>query len=365
MFVQRRGSTSAKIGLNLPYSNTLKEIETRTKKMNKWERVKAALRGEKVDRVPISLWKHYHLQDRAPGQLAEVTLALYRQFDIDLIKLTPSGLYPIQDWGATIQFGRDDDFLPLAVRPVITSADQWETLPRLDVNKGALRRELEMIHHVAAGLDGSAPFMMTIFSPLNIAYKLCGDKVSGERVVDYMRQSPRQLHAGLTVIRDIVRDYAASCLEAGASGFFYATQMATYDLMTREEFQKFGVAYDLAVLESLVGKSQITMLHVCKQNLMFDLVADYPVDVINWAAHTSGTTLADARRMTDKPLAGGLSLDTLLNGTEEDVLNEARDAIAQAGRTGFILAPDCVIRGPSPDANLAAARQAVKESGAL
>jgi len=330
------------------------------KKMNKWERVKAALNKAEVDRVPISLWKHYHLQDRAPGQLAEVSLALYRQFDIDLIKLTPSGLYPIQDWGATIQFGRDDDFLPLAVRPVITSADQWETLPRLDVNKGALRRELEMIHHVAAGLDGSAPFMMTIFSPLNIAFKLCGDKVSGKRLVDYIRQSPKKLHAGLAVIRDVAIEYAAACLEAGAPGLFFATQMATTDLMTRQEFKEFGVTYDLPVIESLRGKSRVTMLHVCKQNLMFDLVADYPVDVINWAAHTSGTTLTDARRMTDKSLAGGLSLDTLLNGAEKDVLTEARNAIAEAGRMGFILAPDCVIRGPSPDANLAAARRAAE-----
>jgi uroporphyrinogen decarboxylase len=332
------------------------------KKMNKWERVEAALHGAEVDRVPISLWKHYHLQDRAPGQLAEVNIVLHRQFDTDLIKLTPSGLYPIQDWGATIQFGRDDDFLPLAVSPVIALADDWETLPRLDVNKGALRRELEMIHHVATGLDGSAPFMMTLFSPLTIAYKLCGDKISGERVVDYIRQSPRQLHAGLAVIRDVVIDYAAACLEAGASGFFFATQMATGDLMTRQEFQEFGVAFDLQVLESLVGKSWITMLHVCKQNLMFDLVADYPVDVINWAARTSGTTLAEARQMTGSALAGGLSLETLLNGTEKDVLAEAREAIVQAGRRGFILAPDCVIRGPSPDANLAAARRAVEET---
>jgi uroporphyrinogen decarboxylase len=332
------------------------------KKMTRWERVEAALHHAEVDRIPISLWKHYHLQDRAPGQLAEVTLALHHQFDTDLIKLTPSGLYPIQDWGATIQFGVDDDFLPLAVQPVITSAGQWQTLPRLDVHKGALRRELEMIHHVAAGLDGRAPFMMTLFSPLCIAYKLCGDRVSGKRLVEYIRQSPTQLHAGLTVIRDVVIDYAAACLEAGASGIFFATQMATTDLMTHEEYAEFGVAYDLPVLESLLGRSQVTMLHVCGQNLMFELVANYPVHAINWAACTSGTCLADARRMTDRALAGGLSLETLLDGSEDDVLSEAREAVAEAGRRGFILAPDCVIKGPSPDANLAAARRAVEDT---
>ena len=331
------------------------------REMTKWERVEAALHAAEVDRVPLSLWKHYHLQDRAPGQLAELTLALHHQFDTDLIKLTPSGLYPIQDWGPAIQFGTDDDFLPLVVRPVINSADEWEELPRLDVNKGALRRELETIHHVAAGLDGSAPFMMTIFSPLNIAYKLCGDKLSGEVVVQHIRQAPGQLHAGLTVIRDLVIDYAAACLEAGASGIFFATQMATADLMTPQEYEEFGRAYDLPVLDSLLGKSRVTMLHLCQQNLMFDLVADYPVDVINWATCDSGVTLDLARNMTDKPLAGGLSLEVLLTGTEADVRNLVRDAIAQAGPRGFILAPDCVIKGPTPDANLAAARRAVGE----
>jgi uroporphyrinogen decarboxylase len=330
------------------------------KEMGKWDRVLAALDKADVDRVPISLWKHYHLQDRAPGQLAEVTLALHRQFDTDLVKLTPSGLYPIQDWGATIQFGQDDDFLPLAVQPVIASAKEWATLSRLDVHKGALRRELEMIHHVATGLGDRVPFMMTLFSPLNIAHKLCGDKISGDRLMEDLRESPRLVHAGLAVIRDVVVDYAAACLEAGTPGFFFATQMATTDLMTRQEYQEFAIPYDLDVLESFRAKSRITMLHVCKQNLMFDLVADYPVDVINWAAHSSGTSLSDARRLTNKALAAGLSLEVLERGREQEVQAEAWNAMEQAGSRGLILAPDCVIPGPSPDANLAAARRAVE-----
>jgi uroporphyrinogen decarboxylase len=245
---------------------------------------------------------------------------------------------------------------------VIQSPEDWESLPKLNPQVGVLRRELDTIRFVAGGLEGSAPFMMTIFSPLNVAYKLCGDKVSGDLVLGYMREYPRQLHAGLATITETVIDYAAACLEAGASGFFFATQMATHDLMTPAEFQEFGRPYDLQVLAALQGNSRVTMLHVCKENLMFDLVVDYPVHVINWAALTSGTSLTDARRMTDTPLAGGLSLQTLLSGTEADVLREARQAIADAGRRGFILAPDCVIRGPSPDANLTAARQAVEET---
>jgi uroporphyrinogen decarboxylase len=331
--------------------------------LTKWQRVEAALHGGDVDRTPIALWKHYHLQDRSPLQLASATLALQRQFDTDLIKLTPNGLYFIQDWGATIQYGRDDDFLPLAVKPVVASVDQWSQLPRLDVNKGALRRELEAIHHVAAGLDGSAPFLMTLFNPLTIAYKLAGDRVSGDRLAEDLRQAPQRVHAGLRIIRDLSIEYAAACLEAGASGFFFATQLANTDLLTRAEYEEFGVPYDLDVLAALQGKSRITMLHVCRANLLFDLVAGYPVDVINWASSTSGTTLADARRLTDKPLAAGLSLETLLHGTEADVAREVHQAIVTGGQR-LILAPECVVKGPTPDANLTAARHAAEQTWA-
>ena len=41
---------------------------------------------------------------------------------------------------------------------------------------------------------------------------------------------------------------------------------------------------------------------------------------------------------------------------------ELREAMAQSGRKGFILAPACVIRAGTPAANLAAARRAVEET---
>ena len=76
----------------------------------------------------------------------------------------------------------------------------------------------------------------------------------------------------------------------------------------------------------------------------------------------TSATLAQARQMTSTPLAAGLCLDLLLNGTEDEVIAQVRDAIAQAGPRGFVLAPDCVIKGSTPDANLAAARSAAGES---
>jgi len=72
--------------------------------MNKWERLQAALDDEEVDRAPISLWRHHHLQDRTAEGLARVTLDIYSRYDLDFIKVTPSGLYGVEDWGADIHY---------------------------------------------------------------------------------------------------------------------------------------------------------------------------------------------------------------------------------------------------------------------
>jgi uroporphyrinogen decarboxylase len=326
--------------------------------MTKWQRVEAALHGGEVDRVPMGFWRHHFLQEWAPRRLAELTLGLYQTFDMDLVKLTPSGIYPIQDWGPTIRFGRDDYTSPEYVEPAVASAEGWPELPRLDVTKGSWGRELETLHHLARMLEDEAPLLMTIYSPLSIASFLRWGRGSRERVVDDLRQSPRELHAGLVTIRDAVMDYATACLEAGATGLFFATSMAYRDALTEDEYQEFGVAYDLPILESFHERSRLTMLHVCRKNIMFDLVSDYPVDVIHWADREGPPRLAEARGKTDKALGGGLSGETLLTGTEAEVMTEVRDALAQTEGKKFFLAAGCVINTRTPDENLHAARRA-------
>lgn len=327
------------------------------KPMTKWQRVEAALNQAEVDRVPCGFWRHYFLQEWAPRRLAELTLDFYRRLDTDFVKLTPSGIYPIQDWGPTIRFGRDDHTSPRWVGAAVGSADGWPELPRLDITRGSWGRELETIHYLAEALNNQAPLLMTVYSPLTIASMLCWEEGSRQRVIQDLRQSPRQLHAGLVTIRDAVMDYVSACLDAGATGLFFATQMGCHDVLTPEEYQEFGAAYDLPILELARKRSRVTMLHMCRQNIMFDLMKEYPVDVLHWDDHAGPPSLAEARQRTDKTLSGGLSEQVLLDGTSEQVRAEAREAIAQTKGRGFILAAGCVISTRTPESNLRAARQ--------
>lgn len=319
-----------------------------------WKRVLHALHGSVADCVPVSLWKHYHLRDRAPRLLADVTVALQRQFDFDLIKLTPSGLYGVQDWGAGLQFGQSDNEAPTVIRSPIQSAADWKALKPLSPETGALRREWEMCGRVAQLLEGRVPFIMTLFSPLTLAQKLAGDAA-----YEHMRQEPAALHAGLRTIRDTVAAYARACAETAVSGFFFATQQASHALLSPAEYREFGQAYDQDIAAE-IRELPVRMLHVCGRRIMLEEAGELDFNCLSWSAGGDNPTLRAARRHTDKTLAAGLDLDMLATGAPPDVERMVQEALAQDAGPAFILAPDCVVKGESPDANLETAVRAAR-----
>ena len=87
--------------------------------MDKWERVRAALWGETLERAPLALWRHFHREDRDAATLARVSAEFARRYDIDLVKLTPSGLYAVEDWGAEIVYPDTETEPPYLARPAV------------------------------------------------------------------------------------------------------------------------------------------------------------------------------------------------------------------------------------------------------
>ena len=64
------------------------------------ERLGRSQRGEALDRTPISFWRHFPNEDQDPGRLVEAMLAFQERYQLDLVKLMPSGMYSVVDYGA-------------------------------------------------------------------------------------------------------------------------------------------------------------------------------------------------------------------------------------------------------------------------
>jgi uroporphyrinogen decarboxylase len=322
--------------------------------MNSRARVAAALAGEPVDHPPVALWRHLPEEDQTAAGLTAATLRWQAAHGFDQIKFMPPGDYPTIDWGAeSVYHGATGGTRQTTRFPVTRSAD-WTTLPPLDVRQGFNGVMLDAVAQTRAALDPDVLLLQTLFSPLTIANKL-----SGGLAVEHLRAHPSELHTGLRRITEVTRDVAAASLTAGADGLFFATQLADFTLLDETEYREFGLAYDLDVLDAAAA-SRLTMLHLHGEAPMFDLQARYPVHAVNWHDRRAAPHLAEGRLRAGRCVAGGLDERRIASYPPAQAAAEAREAIAQTGGVGLIVAPGCVIPITTPPATVQAAVDAVK-----
>jgi uroporphyrinogen decarboxylase len=189
--------------------------------------------------------------------------------------------------------------------------------------------------------------VMTIFSPLTLAYKL-----AGEPLADHQHTDPDAVHVGLRTLSAVTAAFAHAALNAGADGLFFASQWICAGFCSRDEYEEFGLRYDLEVLEEVSYRSRITILHLHGTDVFFDLAEEYPVDALSWHDRETPPSLAEARQQTDLAFLTGLDRTSLLTGPRELIAAQIREAIAQTGGRGLILAPACVIPPETPEAHL-------------
>jgi uroporphyrinogen decarboxylase len=329
--------------------------------MNKQERVDAALQGQPVDRVPISFWGHDYVREWSAEGLASAMLDNYRRYDWDYMKVNPRASYHVEDWGAELRPSGDPNAGPIWIRPAVTTAADWRRLRPLEPDRGVLGEQLEALRLISDGIAGEAYFMQTIFSPLSVAKYLVGN--DPQPVKTTMVDDPDGLRVALETITQTFIAYALACLEAGASGIFFATTgWAARGALSEEEYRRFGREYDLRVLDAVKDRGRLNVLHNCGEGIYFDLLADYPVHAISWAATLPGNpSLAEGLTRTDKAVMGGVSEKTTLpDGALEDVAAEVRQALRETGGVRLLLAPGCSIPPRTPAANLAAAASAAR-----
>ena len=290
--------------------------------MTRSERLVAAMAGEPVDRPPVALWRHFPGDDQRPEDLAAATVAFQRRYDFDFVKVTPASSFCLRDWGArdiwsgNVEGTRDYTFYP------IQSAEDWHQLRLLDPNQGALGAQLRCLRLIADELAGEVPFIQTIFSPLAQAKNLVGK----ERLLVHLRRHPDAVRAGLEVITETAVRFIVEAIETGIAGVFYAVQHAQYGLLSEEEYRTFGRSYDLQVLEAARGL-WLNVLHLHGADVMFDLLADYPVQVVNWHDRETWPTLAEAQRRFDGAVCGGLQRwDVVVRGTLDQVQEQVQRA---------------------------------------
>ncbi len=322
--------------------------------MSARERVEATLAGQDVDVVPVSLWRHFPERDQTAEALTEVTLEWQNRFGFDFIKLMPPGDYATIDWGAKSEYQGAVGGTRQTTTFPITEIDDWAKIKPVPVDRGRNREVIEAARLVNDRLHGEIPVLQTIFSPLTIAMKL-----SGGKVLEHLRQRPEVVHEALSAITEVTRAMTVATLERGAYGIFFATQCATTDLMTVDEYRTFGSAYDGPVLDA-AGASRFTLVHIHGSNIMFDELKTYNAHALNWHDRRTAPTLAEGQASSGRTVAGGIHEKAIADMTTTAAAAQARDAIDSLNSRHVIVAPGCVMPINTPEANVQAVVDAVR-----
>ena len=318
--------------------------------MNKKDRIRAAVLGEKPDCLPYSFWSHLPDVDLDPVLLADKTYQFYKTYDIDFIKTMNNGMYAIEDYGCEIDFSAiEKGGVAKVVRTPIQCAADWEKLSVCPIDQGSLARELTYLKLLLEKVrEENVPVLFTIFSPITIA-----DKLSGKQLLSHIAEGHGEaVHKALRVITETTANLAQQALRLGADGIFFASQMSTYDAMHSKEYVEYGKPYDLTVLEA-ASSGWFNTLHAHGNNIMFEVLRDYPVAAFNWHAGETLPTLDEARALTGKCLMGGLQRMDITNNNKNEVQHQIFECLRMLGGRNLILTPGCVIRHPLDNEMLA------------
>ncbi len=324
--------------------------------MNKHERIHAAIKRQKVDRVPIALWRHFPKDDLDSERLAQRVVEFQSKYDFDLVKVTPAAGYMDEMYGAQLKDAGNREGTREHITRTIADWHDWSRLQELDASNPVFQREHESIRLIRRQLGREVPILQTIFSPLSAARNL-----SGERLLKDLHEHPAEVRRALDHLACTILAFAFDALNAGADGVFLSTQVATRDFLPEAESRAFGQSYNLTLIHELRGKCDLIMLHIHGKNIYFNHLAQYPVQIVNWEDRGTPPTLAEGKKIFHGAVAGGIDeWNVLAQGTPDQVRAQIRNAIEETDGTGLIVAPGCVIPIDTPEENIRAAREAVE-----
>ena len=291
--------------------------------MDKIERVERVLRGQEVDRPPLSLWYHFGVQHGSGEQFARLSLEYFHHYGFDFLKVMNDYFYP----------------LPEALAVVRSAADLGR-LDHFNVERSDWAEQFSALELIAKELDGRAYFIDTVFDP----WQTIRRHMAGENMAMLMANEPEALMAALDIVADNLIAYCEKSLDLGAAGIFMSVP-ATAEIVTREEFLKFVKSPAMKIFKAIEGRGRMNTAHIHGEDLFFDDCLDFPVQVFSWWDRgPTGPSMASVKDKISGCVMGGID-QTLVARTSPGFLKDhVREGIRLGGDRRFFLANGCSIK---------------------
>lgn len=323
--------------------------------MNASERLRAMVEKKPIDKVGAAGWLHMPVVDRYTDKFIKETIKFTDKNGWDFIKVMPNGHYFAEAYGADIEYLEDPTRWSGNIKKYpLETVEGVANLPVLDPAENVVfLREISVVKGLYNYYKGTTPILPTLFTPLTWIQEMSQSTVAGP-TLSLIRNHKEELHKGLKALLETSIKLADAFIEAGADGFFLASQFASKDLITEEEFDEFCKPYDEALVNHINKKTWFNILHVHgDKNLYIEKFANYNVQALNWENVPHGlredeiTSIEKVRSLTDKIIIGGTDQHHDFNGSKKEVKERLKLRLAksleEAKDNRFIFAPGCAL----------------------
>ena len=312
------------------------------------ETVLNVLKGHDEGVVPVSFWRHFADNEFTDAfkepSVIQTNLQGHRDYlkavDVDFVKTMLDGYFPYPMRGVD----NPQDPASLAKLRPLADDDPW------------IKDQVQLAAQQKA-IAGDKPVFITMFSPMYLLkwslikhYQeplLLADK----RFADMYLADPNLIKSSLYSMADGLAKLAKAMMTTGIDGIYYSTQSVQDDRLDNDNFfSEVMEPVDQRVQEAINEVSSLNILHICGYDGAYNKLerfTDYPLQVINWATKTDGYSLAEGQKLFNgRAVLGGLDNSTkgvLYAGNKQQIQDEVKRILDQAGSEGIILGADCTV----------------------
>ncbi len=331
------------------------------------ERLARRLAGEPVDRPPNlnilmayaarRLGVSYAEYCRDHRRLVEAHLLCNEAFGIDLLSTMSDPLREASDLGARIEFPPEGN--PLCVElPVKTAADLGRLRRVAPADGPRMADRLRAIEDYRRAAGDHWPILGWVEGPLAEAADLHG---VSETMVD-LQVDPEFVKDLMAFCREVVIDFARAQIAAGAEVVGMGDAVAS--LIGPEVYAELVLPEERAVVDAVHAAGARVKLHICGNTThLLDLIGETGADIIDvdWMVDMGQAVQVIGPRAA---VCGNFDPVTVaLQGTPAAV-RAAVHACVAAGDARTCIAAGCEIPRETPEANLRAVDEALREVGA-
>nr|WP_319776107.1 uroporphyrinogen decarboxylase family protein [uncultured Sphaerochaeta sp.] len=297
---------------------------------DKRELLEATVQGESTGRIGCGFWHHFSPHKNKGIASVQAHIEFFNAIDADILKVMNEYMYHIDK--------------------NIDSPNDWKKLEAIPFSRTPYLAYIEEIKEIKKKLPSDVPVFATVHGVLVSAYhatELPGYFSNPENMVSrHLREDPESVIIGLQSITDTLIEFCRHLAKIGVDGIYYAALGGEAYRFTTDIFSNFVKPFDEQVINAINSLGCLSVLHICKDQVMLPLYQDIKADVVNWAIHESEYDLREGRKLfPDATLLGGFDdrSGVLVSGTISQIERELDEIVANAGRKKLLIGADCTL----------------------